>query len=165
MTRELGLYSDTNFFFDRPWGIVTSMFTHEEFFHVFANMITLYFFGGFLNRLVGSRTFLLVYFGGGIAGGILFILLASNALAIGASGAVFAIGAAVAVIVPRMKVIVFPIPAPVPLWIAALGIFILLTILPMLNAFSNVAWQAHLGGAAFGLIAGYILKTRKCFYA
>jgi len=161
---NLGLYSGMDFFLQRPWGIVTSMFVHDGFFHLFANMITLYFFGSFFNRLAGNRSFLLVYFGGGIAGGILFVLLASNALAIGASGAVFAIGAAVAVIVPRMKVFVFPIPAPIPLWIAALGIFVLLTIFPMMNAYSNVAWQAHLGGALLGIIAGYIIKSRRRFY-
>ena len=161
---NLGLYSDTDIFLERPWGIFTSMFVHDGFYHLFANMITLYFFGSFFNRLVGNRIFLLVYFGGGIAGSILFILLASDALAIGASGAVFALGAAMAVIVPRMKVVIFPIPAPIPLWMAALGIFALLTVLPMMTTFSNIAWQAHLGGAAFGLAAGYILKTRKHFY-
>jgi len=34
----------------------------------------------------------------------------------------------------------------------------------MISPDSNIAWQAHLGGAAFGLIAGYILKRRKHFY-
>ncbi len=150
--------------FDRPWAIVTSMFTHHEFFHLFANMITLFFFGSFLNRLVGNRLLLLIYFGGGIVGSLLFILLAPPAIAIGASGAVFALGGAMAVIAPKIKVIVFPIPAPIPLWVAVLGIFVLLTLLPMLNVLSNIAWQAHLGGAAFGLIAGYILKRRKHFY-
>jgi membrane associated rhomboid family serine protease len=161
---DLSLYSDIDFFLERPWGIITGMFVHDGYYHLFANMITLYFFGGFFNRLVGSRTFLLVYFGGGIAGGIFFILLASNALAIGASGAVFALGAAMAMIMPRMKVIIFPIPAPIQLWMATIGIFVILTLLPMMNVLSNIAWQAHLGGALVGLIAGYILKRRKHFY-
>jgi membrane associated rhomboid family serine protease len=161
---NLGLYSDTELFFRRPWGIITSMFVHDGIFHLFANMITLYFFGSFLLRLVGNRMFLLIYFGGGIVGGILFILLASNAIAVGASGAVFALGGAMALMAPRLRVIIFPIPAPIPLWVAVLGIFILLTVLPSLNTFSNIAWQAHLGGAAFGLVAGYLLKRRGRYY-
>ncbi len=165
LTGYLGLYSDMDFFLDRPWGILTSMFVHDGLYHLFANMITLYFFGGFFNRLVGSRTFLLVYFGGGIVGGIFFILLTSNALAVGASGAVFALGAVMAVLVPRMRVVIFPIPAPIQLWMATIGIFVILTILPMLGVLPGIAWQAHLGGALTGLIAGYILKQRRHFYA
>ena len=161
---NLGLYSDPDLFLERPWGIFSSMFVHDGFYHLFANMITLYFFGSFFNRLVGNRIFLLVYFGGGIVGGIFFMLLASNAIAVGASGAVFALGAAMAMIVPRMKVVIFPIPVPIPLWVAALGIFVLLTLLPIMSLYSGIAWQAHLGGAAFGLVAGYILKKRKHFY-
>jgi len=86
---NFGLWSKGTFL-DYPWGIVTSMFIHDGFFHLFANMITLYFFGTYLNRLIGSRRFLLVYFGGGILGSIFFILLAPPSVAIGASGAVFA---------------------------------------------------------------------------
>ncbi|UCG54041.1 MAG: rhomboid family intramembrane serine protease, partial [Dehalococcoidia bacterium] len=92
LVSNLGLYSSTDLFLERPWGVITSMFVHQAFFHLFANMITLYFFGSFLNRLVGSRRILLLYFGGGIIGGLFFILLAPPALAIGASGAVFALG-------------------------------------------------------------------------
>ena len=111
---DLGLWSKGTFL-DYPWGIITSMFLHDGFFHLFANMITLYFFGTYLNRLIGSRKFLLVYFGGGILGGIFFVLLAPPlSLAIGASGAVFALGGALAVMMPRLRVFIFPIPAPLP---------------------------------------------------
>jgi membrane associated rhomboid family serine protease len=148
--------------FDRPWAILTSMFTHYDFFHIFANMITLFFFGSFLNRLVGERKFLLVYFGGGILGSLFFILLAGSGSppAIGASGAVFALGGALAVIAPRLRVIVFPIPAPMPLWMAVVGIFIILTVLPILNILPNIAWEAHLGGFLFGLVAGYFFRGK-----
>ncbi len=62
--------------FLRPWTIVTSMFMHAGFWHIFANMLTLYFFGSYLSRLLGEGKFLLVYFGGGILGNILLLLLA-----------------------------------------------------------------------------------------
>ncbi|UCH50482.1 MAG: rhomboid family intramembrane serine protease, partial [Chloroflexota bacterium] len=55
-------------FLSRPWTILTSMFLHAGFWHIFANMLTLYFFGSYLSRLVGSSKSLIVYFGGGILG-------------------------------------------------------------------------------------------------
>ena len=167
---ELGLWSPAEVFFRYPWGIITSMFLHDGFFHLFANMLTLYFFGSYLARLIGSRKFLLVYFGGGILGGILFVLLGtllkpdSLSLAIGASGAVFALGGALAVMMPRLKVFIFPIPVPMPLWVAVTGIFVILTLLPMLDVLPNIAWEAHLGGLLFGLIAGYFFKRGRRYY-
>jgi membrane associated rhomboid family serine protease len=167
---DLALYSPVELFLDYPWGLVTSMFVHQDLFHLFANMITLYFFGSFLNRLIGNGRLLLIYLGGGLMGGVFFVLLGtllnpdSVALAIGASGAVFALGGALTVMAPKLRVVIFPIPAPMPLWVAVVGIFVVLTLLPMLNAFSNIAWQAHLGGFLFGLIVGYILKGRGRHY-
>lgn len=160
---DLGLWSPAEVFFEQPWGIVTSMFVHDGFFHLFANMITLFFFGSFLNRLIGSGKLLLVYFGGGILGNIFFVLLGtllypdSLALAVGASGAVFALGGALAVMQPNLRVFIFPIPAPMPLWIAVIGGFVILSFLPY------IAWEAHLGGLLFGLIAGYLFKGRRSY--
>jgi len=161
---DLGLWSPAEVFFRHPWGIITSMFVHDGFFHLFANMITLFFFGSFLNRLIGSRWLLLVFFGGGILGNIFFVLLGtllnpdSLALAVGASGAVFALGGALAVMQPNLRVFIFPIPAPIPLWIAVIGGFVILSFLPY------IAWEAHLGGLLFGLIAGYLFKRRRRYY-
>jgi membrane associated rhomboid family serine protease len=136
------------------------MFVHYEFFHLFANMLTLYFFGNYLYKLVGDRRFLLTFFGGGILGSIFYILLAplTSPAAIGASGAVFALGGALAVMMPNLKVFIFPIPAPIPLWIAVIGSFLILSFIP------GIAWQAHLGGLLFGLAAGYLFKKRGRYY-
>jgi len=144
--------------FLQPWTIVTSMFLHAGFWHIFANMFTLYFFGSAVARLIGNGRFLIVYFGGGILGNILMLLLAPVfpfSIAIGASGAVFALGGALTVMRPRLRVFVFPIPVPIPLWIAIIGGFIILSFLPF------VAWQAHLGGLVFGLILGYVFRKRE----
>ncbi len=153
---------------ERPWTIVTNLFVHSNLWHILANMVTLYFFGSYVSRLVGDRRFLLVYFGGGILGNIFYFLLSFVGyilylpflgspliLAIGASGAVFALGGALAIMRPNIRVIVLPIPAPVPLWVAVIGGFIILSFLP------NVGWQAHLGGLVFGLVAGYFFKRRE----
>lgn len=151
----LGLQAAT--FFNQPWTIITNMFTHYSLWHILANMLTLYFYGSFLCQLIGARKFLIIYFCGGILGNIFYLLLASNsfAVAIGASGAIFALGGALAVLTPRLRVYAFPIPIPMPLWVAVIGGFIILTLFP------QVAWQAHLGGLVFGLIAGYYLRKKQ----
>lgn len=140
----------------RPWTLVTSMFVHQGIGHIFGNMVTLYFFGGFLSRLVGDRRFLVIYLLGGIVGGIFYLFLAQPfSIAVGASGAIFAVGGVLAVMRPKLRVFIFPIPIPLPLWVAVIGGFFILSFFP------NVAWQAHLGGLLFGLIAGYFLQKRE----
>ncbi len=138
---------------ERPWTIVTNLFVHGGIWHLIFNMLTFYFFGSFLSRLVGTRAFLIIYFFGGILGNVFFMLLGSPfAIVIGASGAIFALGGALAVLTPKLRVYVFPIPAPVPLWAAVLGGFLIMSFVP------GVAWQGHLGGLVFGLIAGLVLR-------
>jgi len=138
----------------QPWTIVSAMFIHDGIFHILFNMLTLYFFGMYVLALVGEARFFLVYFIGGIVGNALFMLLAPNQIAVGASGAIFALGGVLAVLVPRLKVMIFPIPVPVDLWISILISFFVLIVV------TGVAWQAHLGGLLTGLAAGYIFKRQ-----
>jgi len=143
----------------QPWTIISSIFVHGGFGHILFNMISLYFLGSFFLRAVGDRTFLAVYFLGGLAGNVLYVLLApANAIGIGASGAIFAIGGALAVLVPKIPVYIFFIPIAMPLW-AAILIFLVLSFL-----FVGVAWQAHLGGVLAGVVAGFILRRRRRVY-
>jgi membrane associated rhomboid family serine protease len=153
------------FFTEEPWTIVTSMFLHNDFFHLVFNMLALYFFGTYLSQLVGEGKFLVTYFLGGLLGGAFYILYGLYApgadpyvLVIGASGAIFALGGALAVLRPNAKVIVFPIPAPVSLWVAVIGIFFVLN---FLSLWLPIAWQAHLGGLVLGLIAGFVFRKRQ----
>lgn len=151
---RLGLQPAT--WLDRPWTIVTALFVHRDLWHILGNMFTLYFLGEFLISLVGERKFLIVYFLGGLAGNLVYIALgAPFSIAIGASGAIFAVGGALTAMRPTVRVYVFPIPSPIPLWIAIIGGFVIISFLP------NVAWQAHLGGLALGLLAGYILRKQE----
>jgi membrane associated rhomboid family serine protease len=142
----------------QPWTIISSMFVHGGFWHIIVNMISLYFLGSFLLRAVGERSFLAVFFLGGLAGNLLFVLLANPfSTGVGASGAIFALGGALAVMVPRARVLIFPIPIPMPLWVAIL-IFLLISFLP------GIAWQAHLGGLLLGVIAGFLFRRRRRVY-
>jgi len=143
----------------QPWTIISSMFVHGSIWHILFNMISLYFLGSFLIRATGEKSFLAIFFLGGLAGNLLFIILANPfSTGIGASGGIFAIAGALAIIVPRVPVFIFFIPIPMPLWIAV-------TILLVLSfLFSGIAWQAHLGGLLLGLVAGLILKKRRRVY-
>jgi membrane associated rhomboid family serine protease len=134
------------------------MFVHAGLTHILFNMISLYFLGSFVIRAVGDRSFLAVYFLGGLAGNILFVFLANPfSTGVGASGAISALGGVLVVMVPRVPVIIFPIPVPIPLW-AAIIIFLVLSFLP------GIAWQAHVGGLLLGLVAGVILRKRGRVY-
>jgi membrane associated rhomboid family serine protease len=151
-------------FTHEPWTIVTSMFVHADLWHILGNMVTLYFFGTYLAMLVGEKKFLATYILGGLLGNVFYILYAlyapwgnPNIGVIGASGAVFAIGGALAVLRPNLKVLLFFI-IPMPLWVAVIGGFLLLT---LISAGLNIAWEAHLGGLVLGLIAGYLLRNNR----
>ncbi len=142
----------------QPWTIVTSMFLHVGFGHLFGNMLTLFFFGSYLSRLVGDSKFLIVYFGGGILGSILFILLAPPfSVAVGASGAVYAVAGALVMLRPNLRVLLYFI-VPMPLWVVITVFFVAFSFIP------GVAWQAHLGGLILGLVAGYFFRKRERYF-
>ncbi len=157
----LGLQSTE--WYKEPWTLVTSLFVHDFPWHIAANMFSLYFLGSYLCNIIGDTRFCIIYFIGGIVGNFFFILvehlMGNNATLYGASGAIFAVGGAFAVLAPRMKVMIFPIPVQMPLWVAIIGGFLILTLIAIL-ADPSIGWQAHTGGLLTGLIAGYILKKR-----
>ena len=151
-------------FTGEPWTILTSMFVHANIFHILGNMITLYFFGTYLTTLVGETKFFITYLLGGLLGGVFYVLmllyapwstsLEAHVGAIGASGAVFAVGGALAVLRPNQKVLLYFI-IPMPLWVAVIGGFLVLSFIP------GVAWQAHLGGLVVGLMAGFLFRMPR----
>lgn len=142
-------------FDEKPWTLLSSMFVHAGLWHIVVNMFTFYFFSSFLISILGEGKFLLIYLGGGILGGIFFLLLANPFVTgVGASGAIFSMGGALTALRPRVPVTVFPIPVPMPLWVAIIGGFIIISFFP------GIAWEAHLGGLVFGLAYGYFLRQR-----
>ena len=153
---KLGLWPD--FLLRQPWTIVTNMFVHAGFGHFFGNMLTLFFFGIYLSRLIGDNRLLIVYFGGGILGNILYLLLAPPlSVAVGASGAVYAVAGTLVMLQPNLRVFLYFL-FPMPLWVVVLVFFVGWSFIP------GVAWQAHLGGLIFGLVAGYIFRRRERYY-
>ena len=146
------------YFAERPWTLITAMFIHADFWHFFFNMIVLFFFGRALSGFIGQNKLMLVYFVGGIAGNGLYLLLGDSlSVAVGASGAVYAVAGALTMIAPRIRVLLYFI-VPVPLWIVVLVFFVIWSFVP------GVAWQAHIGGLVVGLIAGYFFRKRGRYY-
>jgi membrane associated rhomboid family serine protease len=137
------------------WTIVTAMFVHANFLHIFFNMLTLYFFGTFCLQLIDTKWFLVVYILGGISGNILFLLIGpENSAVVGASGAIYAIGGVLVMMRPSLRVYLYFL-IPMPLWVVIILGF-------LITAFSGgVAWQAHLGGLIVGLIAGFLFRRRE----
>ena len=141
-----------------PWTLLTSMFLHINFWHIFSNMLALFFFGRIVYKIVGGWRFLVIYFAGGLAGNLLFLLIGPEvAIALGASGAVYAIAGILVVLMPNTRIALWGI-LPMPLWVFVIVFLVLLSVPPF--AAVNLAWQAHLGGLAVGLIAGFIYRRQ-----
>ena len=87
---------------------VTSIFLHANLSHLFFNMFALFFVGIYLERMVGRRTFFTIFLTSGIIGNLGYLVTASNPQvpAIGASGAVYGVMGALAVIAPFLLVYV-----------------------------------------------------------
>ena len=143
----------------QPWTIVTSIFTHAGWWHLFFNMFATFFFGSYLMQFVGERKLLLIFLAVGLLGNVFFLLVAlftpwtsPFASVVGASGGVFALGGALAVLAPRTRVLLFYF-FPMPLWAAILVMF-------ALSFSGSIAWEAHLGGLLLGAAAGYYFKRR-----
>lgn len=139
----------------RFYTLLTSMYAHAGFTHLFWNLLGLIFIGMMFEQRIGSRPFILLYFLSGLVGTLVFAALHWNsaALVVGASGAISGVLGGFARLFPNerlsMIILVFPLP-PMPIWIIV-GIFVLIQIL-LSGTSSNIAYEAHLGGLAAGIL-------------
>ncbi|MBU4076385.1 MAG: rhomboid family intramembrane serine protease [Euryarchaeota archaeon] len=142
--------------------LVTHMFLHSGGFHLLFNMLFLYFFGPELERRIGGKRFLTVFFLSGFAGGAGYLLWSflSNHFnpAVGASGAILGVFACLAILAPEIRIYLLFIPVPMKLT-QALVFFTLLDIIFIVGG-DPIALSAHLGGAAAGLLMGLWMKKK-----
>jgi len=125
------------------WTLVTSMFLHAGFFHLFANMFSLFFIGTFLENLIGKKRFIWTYLTAGLVGGIFFVFASLifgdlTTPAVGASGAIFGLLGVLAVLVPYSKIYLILGPFILIILDAVLGGFIPQNFLPLFNLIINV---------------------------
>ncbi len=130
------------------WQFVTYMFLHANFSHIFFNMWGLYLFGSTILPIMGSTRFLQLYFLSGLSGAGLWVLLnwSSQVPIVGASGAVFGVMMAAAMLNPHMRVqLLFP---PIPMYMKTL--IMIYAAIEIVSEFSSsrggIAHLAHLGG-------------------
>ncbi len=140
----------------RSYTVVTSMYAHGSFFHLFFNILGIVFIGSLLEQRIGPRPYVLLYFLTGLAGTLAFAAVHWSTpfvAVVGASGAISGVLGGLVRMYPheRMSMVVGFIPLPpMPLW-AIVGIFLLLQMV-FLAGVPNIAVEAHLGGLAAGLL-------------
>lgn len=165
----------------KPWSLFTVMIVHGGFFHIFANMVTFYFFGSVLEKKIGNRELLKFYLVSGLVSSIGYVLFRNAAYlihgpvlnsfptlspAVGASGAVVAVFAAVAVLYPDAEVLLYffiPMKIRTALYLfAGFETFNLATNLMgiALPIIGNFASSAHLTGLICGVYFGRKLRQR-----
>ena len=185
-----GLHHYTSELF-KPYQLVTHMFMHGGFMHLFFNMFALYMFGGTVERLWTPKKFFLFYFACGLGAAavqmgwyafenreldqavlssadyITYQMLLAQQVTVGASGAIMGLLVAFGFSFPNTQLIVFPIPVPIKAKWAITGMIAL----DVFGGFASlpgdqVAHFAHLGGAVTGLIMLMIWKrtNRRTFY-
>jgi membrane associated rhomboid family serine protease len=150
---EKYLFSTDAIRFHRQWiRLVSPAFLHSSWGHFGGNAITLYFFGRFLENREGPGILLGIFFLS-VAGGHLLCLWlhkeGGDYRAIGASGGALGVLFATILLSPGMRMILFPLPIPIPGWLYALG-FLFYT-LSSLRGGSGVSHEAHLGGMLSGV--------------
>lgn len=179
--RILGLH-----FFMAPnfhvYQLVTYMFLHDGFQHIFFNMFALWMFGRIMETEWGAKRFLIFYLACGIGAGLLqeitqFIhyeivysgydavqisstgatipmkIFLDRMLTVGASGAVYGILIGYGMTFPEHEILIFPIPMPIKAKWTVIGYALLELVLGIgNNAADNVAHFAHLGGMLIGFL-------------
>jgi membrane associated rhomboid family serine protease len=149
------------------WQLITYAFLHGNLAHIFLNMFALFMFGRGLEMYWGGRRFLIYYFVCVLSAAVTQLLVEGAAggtePVLGASGGIFGVLLAFAWYFPSQRLIVLPIPIPVPAWLfvtiyAAIELFSGLT-----RTQQGVAHFAHLGGMLGGALCILYWQARHRF--
>ena len=152
-------------FITKPWGIITYMFIHGSFFHLFSNMLILFFAGKMYENLLGSKKTLSTFFIGGICGALLYLITYNifplfrdyiDIPVVGASAAVMAIFVGLATYSPNFEVMLFGVFKVKMKYLAIVWVALDIT---GLGNNDGIAHFAHIGGALWGYI--FITNYKK----
>jgi len=159
-----------------PWVTVfTAMFMHASILHLAGNMMFLWIFGNTVEDSMGRIRFVIFYLLGGVAALALLVAVSPDATAptVGASGAIAAVLGGYIVLYPRGRVLtlvliifffgVIEVPATVMLavWFIMQAIFAAVGLTDPTGAGGGVAYLAHIGGFAFGLLTIRLWAKRR----
>lgn len=150
-----------------PWQLVTYGFLHGSFPHIAFNMFALWMFGGPVENALGPRRYTLLYFmcvlGAGLAQLATVAMFAPDDFypTLGASGGVFGLLIAFAMLYPKARIAALFVPIPIPAPIAVVLYMLIELVFGVTGTQSNVAHFAHLGGAVVGFALVFYWKTRQ----
>ncbi len=145
-----------------PLSYVTVLFLHADLFHLLFNVAFLILLGPILEDRIGGLRWGVLFFAGGLVATLVFeaVHLADPGyLLLGASGALSAVFGAFGRLYPRERISLWvPIPLPpMPVIYYVIGFVVVQLLFSAINlgagAFGGIAWEAHIGGLAFGFAA------------
>ncbi|WP_339658750.1 rhomboid family intramembrane serine protease [uncultured Polaribacter sp.] len=139
--------------------MLTSGFLHVDWMHLGFNMYALYMFGDFVAGILGTTSFLIIYFGSLLAGSLYTLHYHKNEpyySAVGASGAVSGIVYSSILVFPDMQLLLF-FAIPIPGYVFAVG-YLLYSIYGMKKQVGNIGHAAHLGGTIGGFALTLLLN-------
>lgn len=165
LVKWLSVPADWTELIRKPWTIVTYMFLHERFWHLFFNVWMLWFGGMIFTRFLSQKQLALTYGLGGLVGALFFVLAYNlfpvfetakyTAVAMGASASVLAILVAAATYKPDYGLNLLLFGQLKFKWLAIAFVVIDLLSISAENPGGHIA---HLGGALFGFVYGFILR-------
>lgn len=153
------------------WTLLTHMFTHVMFFHLFVNMLSLMFIGNFIEKIIGKKRYVPFYLIAGLFAGIASVVLAAligdsaffgtslEMAAVGASGALFGVAGLMMLLIPNLPLYVMFIPIPIKAKYAIPGILILFAGLSYFSGLP-IGNTAHAGGFLVGVVYGIYLRNK-----
>lgn len=152
----------------RPWTLFTYMFLHAGVWHIFFNMLLLYWFGRIANNLIASNKIVPIYLLGGLTGALLFIFSFNvfpvfdsfDPNLVGASASVMAIVLAAATLNPRGNIRLFLVGTVELQYVALFMVIIDILSIPATNPGGHFA---HLGGAFMGWLFIHQLRRGRDF--
>jgi membrane associated rhomboid family serine protease len=166
---EYGVVPRELFAGEDRYTLLTNMFLHGGWMHLIGNMLFLWVFADNIEAVIGRLPFFAFYVIGGVIASLIHAGFesTSNIPAVGASGAISAVMGAYLVMFPKSRIKMIFIAFFRTFYISALyflGFWIVQQLISGMSAFgqpegqTGVAWWAHIGGFAFGVVVGYFLK-------
>ncbi len=152
-----------------PWQLISYAFLHDPttLWHVLLNMFALFMFGRTLESYWGGRRFFLYYLVCAFAAGLTQLVAThfspEGGFTVGASGGVFGVLLAFAWYFPRQKLLVLPIPVPMPAWFVVTAYAVLELFFGVTGRWAGVAHFAHLGGMLGGILCILYWRARGRF--
>jgi membrane associated rhomboid family serine protease len=150
---------------ERPWTVLTFMFSHTGVVHILSNMIWLWAFGFILQELTGNKKLIPIYIYGGLAGGLAFILanylipplkpFIADASLIGANASTMAIAVATTVLAPNYRFF-RNLNGGIPIWVLTL-IYILIDFAGVASLSAGFS-LAHISGGLAGFLFIFLLR-------